>query len=113
MKRIVRLTESDLIKLVKRVINEATIEAEDTIPNLDYFNKNKKGFLEMEKNNVIYSVNNQITNQSVVNSDQLIPDGKYEYELKTIPTMRVREGEPVVQLMQNGKEMDYFYPKTK
>jgi hypothetical protein len=51
MKRIVRLTESDLIKLVKRVINEATIEAEDTIPNLDYFNKNKKGFLEMEKNN--------------------------------------------------------------
>jgi hypothetical protein len=99
---------------VRPLINEqTTIETDETIPNLDYFNKNKKGFLEIEKNNVIWSVNNEETDRSVINSDQLIPAGKYEYELKTIPTMRAREGEPVVQLMQNGKEMDYFYPKTK
>jgi hypothetical protein len=98
---------------VRPLINEVTIETDETIPNLDYFNKNPKGDLEIEKNNVIWSVNNLETDRSVINSDQIIPTGKYKYELKTIPTMRVREGEPVVQLIQNGQEMDYFYPKTK
>ena len=95
---------------VRPLINEVTIETDETIPNLDYFNKNPKGDLEIEKNNVIWSVNNLETDRSVINSDQIIPTGKYKYELKTIPTMRVREGEPVVQLIQNGQEMDYFYP---
>jgi hypothetical protein len=35
MKKIIRLTESDLIKLVKRVINESTPNVSDDIPNAD------------------------------------------------------------------------------
>lgn len=60
MKRIIRLTESDLTRIVRRVIKEQLdVDAvRSTLPemmknfqfNLDYFQKNPKGKIQMEAN---------------------------------------------------------------
>jgi hypothetical protein len=46
MKRIIRLTESDLVKLVKRVINE---QVQTPSLNKDYFKSKGKGILKYEE----------------------------------------------------------------
>jgi len=67
MKRIIRLTESDLTRIVRRVIQEQGIDVDalrSALPammeyfqfNLDYFKKNPRGTIEMEPNKRVPSL---------------------------------------------------------
>ena len=106
MKRIIRLTESDLTRIVRRIISEqdATIT-----PNHEYFKQNPKGILVIDDmGSYLTSINgiNIEEGQHGMNSDEVIPGGQYEYTYPVNINRRIS-----VQLFQNGQKKGWFYPK--
>jgi len=86
------------------------------IPNVDYFTKNPTGTLVVDDiGSVLQSVNNEMVDEDNRNnkmySDQLVRGGEYQYQfVPNVKTMRAPAGEPVVNLMQNGKPVNSFMP---
>ena len=100
----------------ERVIREGGIIKQDgPIPNVGYFTKNPKGVLNVDDvGSVLYSVNKVMTrpDHQKMYSDQLIKGGDYDYVFVPMEkTMRAPQGEPVVNLYQNGQLVNSFMPE--
>jgi hypothetical protein len=102
--------------LLERVIREGVIITRDgDIPNVGFFTKNPKGVLNVDDvGSVLHSVNKVMIrpDHQKMYSDQLIKGGDYEYEFVPMEkTMRAPQGEPVVNLSQNGQLVSSFMPE--
>ena len=100
----------------ERVIREGGIITHDgPIPNVGFFKQNPKGVLNVDDvGSVLHSVNKRIIrpDHQKMYSDQLIKGGDYDYEFVPMEkTMRDPQGEPVVNLFQNGQLVNSFMPE--
>ena len=100
----------------ERVIREGGIlSLGGIIPNVGFFTQNPKGVLNVDNvGSVLHSVNKKVTHpdHKKMYSDQLIKGGDYDYVFVPMEkTMRAPQGEPVVNLSQNGQLVNSFMPE--
>jgi hypothetical protein len=102
--------------LLERVIREGgIIKLGGIIPNVGFFKQNPNGVLNVDDvGSVLHSVNKRMTHpdHKKMYSDELIKGGDYDYEFVPMEkTMRSPQGEPVVNLSQNGQLVSSFMPE--
>lgn len=100
----------------ERVVREGAIVTPDgLIPNVGFFKQNPKGVLNVDDvGSVLHSVNKRMTHpeHQKMYSDQLIKGGDYDYVFVPMEkTMGAPQGEPVVNLLQNGQIVNSFMPE--
>lgn len=90
------------------------VDVRGIIPNVAYFTQNPKGELVVDDmGSVLSTVNTFIIDDKYekMYSDQLVRGGEYQYEfVPSAKTMRAPNGEPVVNLFQNGQLVNSFMP---
>ena len=100
----------------ERVIREGGILSHGgPIPNVGFFRQTPKGVLNVDDvGSVLHSVNKKMIrpDHQKMYSDQLIKGGDYDYVFVPMEkTMRAPQGEPVVNLFQNGQLVNSFMPE--